>query len=114
MRTPRNVVFPTSSTEFPTKEGCKTEDSKKILKRMDLLEEQVALLKKILKKQEAIEATLRRLPEVQAATYLLMREELEAARFAGRKASDLWEVSRPNLGGSQSRDEADPPLSERP
>ncbi|MBR4548552.1 MAG: hypothetical protein IKO83_01375 [Oscillospiraceae bacterium] len=81
---------------------------------MDLLEEQVVLLKKILKKQEAIEATLRRLPEVQAATYLLMREELEAARFAGRKASDLWEVSRPNLGGSQSRDEADPPLSERP
>lgn len=50
------------------------------------------LLEKILKKQEAIEATLRRLPEVQAATYLLMREELEAARFAGRKASDLWKI----------------------
>lgn len=52
----------------------------------------MVLLKKILKKQEAIEATLRQLPEVLAATYLLMREELEAARLAGRKASDLWAV----------------------
>ena len=101
MYTPQNVALSTSSTEFPTKEGCKTEDSKKILKRMDLLEEQVVLLKKILKKQEAIEATLRRLPEVQAATYLLMREELEAARFAGRKASDLWKVKEQTAGKEQ-------------
>lgn len=72
------------------------------------------LLEKILKKQEAIEAALRRLPEVQAATYLLMREELETARFAGRKASDLWEVTRPDPGGSRSRGEADPEPSERP
>lgn len=59
------------------------------------------LLKKILKKQEAIEATLRQLPKVQAATYLLMREELEAARLAGRKASDLWSVSGRERGKEQ-------------
>lgn len=43
-----------------------------------------------------IESLLQRLPEIQAAVLIQMQEEYNAAKFAGRKAADLWEVTPPN------------------
>ena len=65
-------------------------------------------LERIEKKLEAIETRLQQLPEVQAATFLLMYEEYQAARLRGKKVSDLWTISPPSL--TQSRSDASAPL----
>ena len=54
-------------------------------------------LAEITKKLTAIESLLQRLPEIQAAVYLQMREEYEAARMQGKKTSDIWTIQQPNL-----------------
>lgn len=43
-----------------------------------------------------IESLLQRLPEIMSAVHIQMQEEYNTAKFAGRKASDLWEVNPPN------------------
>mgnify|MGYP005775103525 FL=1 len=46
-------------------------------------------LTEIKEKLAAIESLLQRLPEIQAAVFLKMKEEYEAARLEGKKSSDL-------------------------
>ncbi|MCD8142016.1 MAG: hypothetical protein LUD83_01835 [Clostridiales bacterium] len=53
-------------------------------------------LTEIKERLAAIEALLQRLPEVQAAVFIQMQEEYEAARLQGRKSSDLWTIAPPN------------------
>ena len=53
------------------------------------LEEILALLREI-------RAAIVRLPEVQAAVFFQMKDEYEAARFRGKQASDLWDVTPPS------------------
>lgn len=45
---------------------------------------------------ERIEDLLKRLPEIQAAVFLQMLEEAEAARLQGRKIADLWVIAPPD------------------
>lgn len=65
-------------------------------------------LERIEKKLDAIGSLLQQLPEVQAATFLLMYEEYQAARLRGKKVSDLWAISPASL--TQSRSDASAPL----
>lgn len=44
----------------------------------------------------AIESLLQRLPEIQAAVFIQMNEEYQAARMSGMKSSDLWTIAPPN------------------
>lgn len=53
-------------------------------------------LTEIKEKLAAIESLLQRLPEIQAAVFLKMKEEYEAARLEGKKSSDLWVIAPPN------------------
>lgn len=53
-------------------------------------------LTEIKEKLVAIESLLQRLPEIQAAVFLKMQEEYEAARLEGKKSSDLWVIASPN------------------
>lgn len=53
-------------------------------------------LTEIKEKLVAIESLLQRLPEIQAAVFLKMQEEYEAARMEGKKSSDLWVIAPPN------------------
>ena len=43
----------------------------------------------------AIESLLQRLPEIQAAVFMTMQEERDAARMAGKHCTDIWEVPKP-------------------
>lgn len=59
-----------------------------------------ALLKELTevnKKLAAIESLLQRLPEIQAAAFIQMNEEYQAARLQGLKSQDLWTVPPSNL-----------------
>lgn len=47
----------------------------------------------ILEQLEAIESLLRQLPEVQAATFLLMQQQVQEAAIKGEKASDLFSLN---------------------
>ena len=47
-------------------------------------------------KLAAIESLLQRLPEIQTAVFLKMKEEYEAAKLEGKKSSDLWVIAPPN------------------
>ena len=47
-------------------------------------------LKEIKEKLAAIESLLQRLPEIQAAVFLLMRDEYETAKAQGRDARQLY------------------------
>lgn len=47
------------------------------------------------KRLEAIERTLQQLPEVTAATFILMWDEYKRGSFFGMKAKDMFEISRP-------------------
>lgn len=49
----------------------------------------------IIKRLEAIESLLQRLPEIQAAVFIQMNEEYQSARMAGEKSSDLWVIAPP-------------------
>lgn len=53
-------------------------------------------LKEIKEKLAAIESLLQRLPEIQAAVFLLMRDEYETAKAQGRDARQLWSVPNPD------------------
>jgi len=53
-------------------------------------------LTEIKEKLAAIESLLQRLPEIQAAVFIQMNEEYQAARLQGRKSSDLWDVVPPS------------------
>ena len=53
-------------------------------------------LTEIKEKLAAIESLLQRLPEIQTAVFLKMKEEYEAARLEGKKSSDLWVIAPPN------------------
>lgn len=53
-------------------------------------------LTEIKEKLAAIESLLQRLPEIQAAVFLKMKEEYEAAKLEGKKSSDLWVIAPPN------------------
>ena len=44
----------------------------------------------------AIESLLQRLPEIQAAVFIQMNEEYQAARMGGMKSSDLWTIAPPD------------------
>ena len=59
------------------------------------MNEELVVLKTIEKRLAAIESILQQLPEVQAATFLLMQEECAAARFQGKKPSDLFRIIPP-------------------
>lgn len=48
----------------------------------------------LLKKLEVIESLLRQLPEVQAATFLLMQQELQDAAIRGKRASDIFSLTQ--------------------
>ena len=52
-------------------------------------------LREIKEKLAAIESLLQRLPEIQAAVFLMMLDEYQSGKFAGRGAKDLWTVPRP-------------------
>lgn len=47
----------------------------------------------ILKQLEAIESLLRQLPEVQAATFLLMQQQVQEAAMKGEKVSDIFSLN---------------------
>lgn len=53
-------------------------------------------LTEIKEKLAAIESLLQRLPELQAAVFIQMQEEYQAARLAGRKSSDIWVIAPPS------------------
>jgi len=53
-------------------------------------------LTEIKERLSAIESLLRRLPEIQAAVFIQMNEEYQAARLQGRSSSDLWTVAPPD------------------
>lgn len=53
-------------------------------------------LSEIKEKLAAIESLLQRLPEIQAAVFIKMQEEYQAARLAGKNSSDLWIIAPPN------------------
>lgn len=53
-------------------------------------------LTEIKEKLAAIESLLQRLPEIQTAVFLKMKEEYEAAKLEGKKSSDLWVIAPPN------------------
>lgn len=50
------------------------------------------LLESINKRLGIIETMLAKLPEVQAITYLMMKEEYETARLQGKRIKDLWDL----------------------
>ena len=52
-------------------------------------------IRELKEKMAAIESLLQRLPETQAAVFFLMLDEYQAARLAGKKANDLWEIPTP-------------------
>lgn len=47
------------------------------------------------KRLATVERLLRELPEMQAAVLFQMLDEYQAARMAGQKASDIWEIASP-------------------
>ena len=49
----------------------------------------------IKKSLAAIESLLQRLPEIQAAVYMTMQEERDAAHMVGKHCTDLWEIPEP-------------------
>lgn len=53
-------------------------------------------LQEIKEKLAAIESILQRLPELEAAAFLQMYDEYQAARFEGKKAADLWVIPPPS------------------
>jgi len=53
-------------------------------------------LTEIKEKLATIESLLQRLPEIQAAVFIQMNEEYQAALMAGKKSSDLWTIAPPN------------------
>lgn len=53
------------------------------------------------KRLATIERLLRELPEMQAAVLFQMLDEYQAARMAGQKASDIWEIASPEQRESQ-------------
>ncbi len=55
-----------------------------------------ASLQEVNQRLERIEDLLKRLPEIQAAVFLQMLEEAEAARLQGRKIADLWVIAPPD------------------
>ena len=54
-------------------------------------------LTEIKEKLAAIESLLQRLPEMQAAMFIQMNEEYQAAKLEGKKSSDLWVIAPPDL-----------------
>lgn len=48
----------------------------------------------IIKKLDQIARMLQELPQVMAATYLVMKQEVQEARFEGKTAKDLYEISQ--------------------
>lgn len=46
------------------------------------------------KRLARIETLLTELPQVMAATMLLMKQEVDEANLQGKKASDLYEINR--------------------
>lgn len=51
----------------------------------------------IIEKLTAIESLLKRLPEIQAAVYLQLKEEYDAAKLKGKKTGDIWTIAPPTL-----------------
>lgn len=48
----------------------------------------------IIKKLDQIARMLQELPQVMAATYLVMKQEVQEASFEGKTAKDLYEISQ--------------------
>lgn len=59
--------------------------------------DELEMLAEIKEKLAAIESLIQRLPEIQAAVLLRMQEEYNAAKMEGKKSSDLWVISPPEL-----------------
>lgn len=57
---------------------------------------ELGLLVEINEKLTDIESLLQRLPEIQAAVFIQMQEECQAAKMQGKKSSDLWVIPPPN------------------
>ena len=53
-------------------------------------------IRELKEKLAAIESLLQRLPETHAAAFFLMLDEYQAARLAGKKDNDIWEIPTPN------------------
>lgn len=53
-------------------------------------------LERIHKELTEIKSLLQNLPEIQAAVYLQMLEEYNAARLQGKTTADLWTIAPPN------------------
>ena len=53
-------------------------------------------LKEIKEKLTAIESLLQRLTEIQAAVFIQMNEEYQAAKMRGQKSSELWSIAPPS------------------
>ena len=58
---------------------------------------EIEMLAAIEKRLAAIESLLQRLPEMQAAMFIQMNEEYQAAKLEGKKSSDLWVIAPPDL-----------------
>jgi len=54
------------------------------------------ILERIEQRLASIESLLQRLPEIQAAVFIQMNEEYQAAHMYGKKSSDLWTIAPPN------------------
>lgn len=46
-------------------------------------------------KLDTIISLLQRMPEIQAAAFLMMSDEKEKAALQGKKAADLWIIPKP-------------------
>ena len=57
----------------------------------------------IIKKLDQIARMLQELPQVIAATYLVMKQEVQEARFEGKTAKDLYEISRGRQGNHERK-----------
>ena len=51
-------------------------------------------LEEIKRKLDRIATLLEEMPQVMAATMLLMKQEVDEASMQGKKASDLYEINR--------------------
>ena len=59
----------------------------------------------IIKKLDQIARMLQELPQVMAATYLVMMQEVQEASFEGKKARDLYEISQEQQANPRDSEE---------
>lgn len=57
---------------------------------------EVSGMAEVMEKLASIESLLQRMPELIAATLLIMQDERDDARLAGLRAADLWDIAPVN------------------